>query len=90
MGDHIHRIHTEDTSCEEASFVAGKDMGTDTFQAASLVEDSNTSVGVVVMSIVGYHLFYYSPKQAVTFGIGLLELSACDSFIANEVSHSAS
>ena len=90
MDDHIHCIHTEDTSYEEASFVAGKDMGIDTFQAASLVEDSNTSVEVVAMSIVGSRLFYYSPKQAVTFGISLLELNACDSFIASEVSHSAS
>ena len=90
MGDHIHHIHTKDTSSEEASFVEGKDMGTDTFQAASLVEDSNTSVEVIAVSIVGYRFFYYSPKQAVTFGISLLELSACDSFIASEVSHSAS
>lgn len=91
MDDHIHRIHTEDTSYEEASFVDGKDMDTGTFQATSFVaKDSNTSVKVVAMSIVGSLIFYYSPKQAVTFGIGLLELSACDSFIASEVFHSAS
>ena len=67
MGDHIHCIHTEDTSYEEASFVEDKDMGTDTFQAASLVEDSNTSVKVVAVSIVGSRFFCYSPKQAATF-----------------------
>jgi hypothetical protein len=66
-------------------------MDTGTFQATSFVaKDSNTSVKVVAMSIVGSRFFYYSPKQAVTFGIGLLELSACDSFVANEVFHSAS
>ena len=91
MDDHIHRTHTVDTSYEEASFVDGKDMDIGTFQATSfVVKDSNTSVKIVAMSIVGSRFFYYSPKQVVAFGIGLLELSACDSFIANEVSRSAS
>ena len=89
LDDRIHRIHTEDTSCVEASFVEDKDTDTDTFQAESF-EDSNTSVKVVAMSAVGSHFVYYSPKQAIAFGIGLLGLIACDSFIASEVSHFAS
>ena len=89
LDDRIHRIHTEDTSCVEASFVEDKDTDTDTFQAESF-EDSNTSVEVVAMSSVGSHFVYYSPKQAIAFGIGLLGLIACDSFIASEVSHFAS
>ena len=68
MDDHIHRIHTEDTSCEEASFVEDKDTDTDTFQdASSEAEDNSTSVKVVAMSITDSHFFYYSLKQAVAF-----------------------
>ena len=91
MDDHIHRIRIEDTSYEEASSVEGKDTDTGTSQATSFgVEDSNTSARVIAMSIVGSHFFYYSLKQAVTFGISLLELIACDSSITSEVSHFAS